>query len=325
MRNFFLTTILISFGYPLHGIAASFDCQKSTTPVERMICSDSEISKLDESVNDKYKAALLKATVPDSVRQKQRHWLKNRNSCNNSGCIKINYINRIDELTEREKELKEIRLKLAIPQYSKDNNYEFCTRLLDSVKNWKNVEVLSPVVTTDSLDDPLLRKQLGKCEPRIFTKTVQIEPRVWNEFDLDSMSESERDEWGMGFITRKGFRLYQANIDNDTKNSNELILYGAGTIQEGADAFDTSVDLTFFKVIDVQNCRTTNSAQVEDVINKANTFVGLLRFESKNYVFNARYYPMESLWGVNIQQWMYSENTKLSFFGGVCNFVAKDQ
>jgi uncharacterized protein len=305
--------------------AASFDCSKATTKVERIVCSDPELSKFDETINAKYKTVLLKTTEPDFVRHKQREWLKMRNSCQDAVCVRFKYRMRIDELTEREKELKDIRSRLGIPEYAKDKNPSFCTRLLDSVKNWNDVTEISPVVTTDSIDDSLLHKYLGQCDPHKFTKSVQIEGRIWDAYGLGSKSEEEREKHGISFITRKGYRLYQANVDNDPKNTTELILYGAGTIQQGADAFDTSVSLSEFKVIDTQNCRTTSSAQVSDVVNKTNSFVGLIQYENKIYVMNANYYWNQSLWGVDFKQWVYYPKTKITTFENVCSFSAKDQ
>jgi uncharacterized protein len=319
-----IVTFVIAF-IPLV-YAASFDCSKASTTVERMICADPEVSKLDEALNVKYKAQLLKSDKPDLMRQRQHYWLKARNSCKIIGCIKIYYYQRIAELTEREKELKDLRLKLEIPEYSKDKNPAFCTQLLDSLKRWKNITILTPIVTADSIDNPMLHKYFGKCDPHKFIKSVAIEPRVWNENNLDSLSEDERENYGIPFIMTRGFRLYRTNIDNDPSNHDELILYGAGVRHEWADDSDISVNLTNFNVIDTQRCQISNSAQVEDIVNEENrSFVGLMKFENKNYVFDAKYYYMESLWGVSIQQWTYSPKTKITYFTHVCNYRAKDK
>jgi hypothetical protein len=290
-----------------------------------MICTDPELSKLDEDLSVKYKAHLLKSAEPDLVRQKQRYWLEKRNSCKNIGCIKIRYYYRIAELTDREKELRDLRSKLEIPKYSKDKNAAFCTQLLESVKLWKDVTILEPIVTADTIDDPKLRKYLGKCNPHKFIRHVSIEARVWNEYNLDALSEDERENYGIHFIMTKGFQLYRTNIDNDPSNREELILYGAGTIQEGTDVSYPEINLTYFNVIDTERCRISASAQVEDIVNEENrSFVGLIKFENKSYVLDAEYSPMGSLWRIRIQQWAYSPKSKLTFFEGVCNYIARD-
>lgn len=326
MRYLFLIVTFVIAYVPL-AYAASFDCSKASTTVERMICANPELSKLDEDLNVRYKAELLKSTEPDLVRQKQRYWLKKRNSCKNIGCIKIRYYYRIAELTvaEREKDLKELRSRLEIPKHSKDENPTFCTRLLDSLKLWKDVTILAPIVTADTIDDPMLREYLGKCDPRKFIRHASIEPRVWNEYNLDALSEEQREDFGIHFIMTKGFRLYQTNIDNDPTDHEELILYGAGTIQEGTDVSYSEINLTDFNVIDTERCRISASAQVQDIVNITTSFVGIMKFENRSYVFDAKYYPMESLWGIRIQQWTYSPQSKLTFFEGVCNYIAKDK
>ncbi len=59
-----------------HARAASFDCTGSLTPVERVICQDPELSRLDEQLDRLYRAALLKAADPAAVRESQRAWLE---------------------------------------------------------------------------------------------------------------------------------------------------------------------------------------------------------------------------------------------------------
>ena len=76
--------------------AASFDCNKATTKVEMMICADAELSKLDEELNNKYVDVLSKNTSPDTIKAKQKEWLKERNRCGNVACVKSAYISRIE-------------------------------------------------------------------------------------------------------------------------------------------------------------------------------------------------------------------------------------
>lgn len=323
VRHSLAVLVLVCFCMSEHGHAASFDCSRASTNVERTICTDSELSHLDETLDTQYKKSLVGNATPDDVRREQRRWMVMRNSCKDFACIRAAYLKRISDLSIWDKELKEISARIEIPHYSKDRNTAFCSNLRDSLKSWNGVTVLVPFAVSDSVED--LQKHFDKCNPRKFTKSVSIEPRIWNANNLDSMTPEEREEYGISFVMRKGFRLYRTNIDNDSLNNNELILYGAGAAQDGADVSNTGVDLTWFNVIDTQNCRITASAQVEDVVNRPNTFVGLMRFENRSYVFNARYYPRESLYGVSIQQWQHNPKTKLSFFSDVCSYVAKDK
>ena len=58
--------------------AASFDCAKATQPAERLICSDSALSSLDEAMAAEYSRA--RAAVSENgrkqLRDNQRSWLK---------------------------------------------------------------------------------------------------------------------------------------------------------------------------------------------------------------------------------------------------------
>jgi len=78
--------------------AASFDCAKAASKVEKLICGDAELSKLDEELNAAYKTALQEKQQAASVRQTQKRWIDKRNACQNTECLKNAYLTRINEL-----------------------------------------------------------------------------------------------------------------------------------------------------------------------------------------------------------------------------------
>jgi uncharacterized protein YecT (DUF1311 family) len=83
------------------GDAASFDCKKATSKVEKIICSDDELSRLDESLNKRYLRALKRPAMKEQTIESQRQWLKNeRNACQDAECIKNAYQTRIKELRD---------------------------------------------------------------------------------------------------------------------------------------------------------------------------------------------------------------------------------
>ena len=73
--------LLLSVGTP--AMAASFDCQKASTPVERAICANPELSELDSTLGAHYSRAIAKLAPDqrDALRTGQRTWLKARNAC----------------------------------------------------------------------------------------------------------------------------------------------------------------------------------------------------------------------------------------------------
>ncbi|MDR1451791.1 MAG: lysozyme inhibitor LprI family protein [Helicobacteraceae bacterium] len=80
--------------------AASFDCQKTATEVEKLICSNEELSKLDVELEKVYKEFLDKTDDEsgERIKREQRAWLQGRDVCKDSACIKIFYTTRILKL-----------------------------------------------------------------------------------------------------------------------------------------------------------------------------------------------------------------------------------
>ena len=76
--------------------AASFDCAKAQTNVEKMICVDADLSKLDEDLAVAY-AAALKDKGNAGFRQTQKQWVAQRNSCTEVACVKDAYVKRVAE------------------------------------------------------------------------------------------------------------------------------------------------------------------------------------------------------------------------------------
>jgi uncharacterized protein len=93
LGTFFLLTIAGN----IH--AASFDCGEATSEVEKLICGDDELSKMDESLNKAYKNALDIPFAPDELKEEQRNWLTAvRNVCQDSACLKRVYEQRVKSM-----------------------------------------------------------------------------------------------------------------------------------------------------------------------------------------------------------------------------------
>jgi len=78
--------------------SASFDCTKASTKVERIICDNSEISKLDEELAASYKASLQNQSKAVQIKQTQRRWMSERNGCVDTECVRDAYRKRIGQL-----------------------------------------------------------------------------------------------------------------------------------------------------------------------------------------------------------------------------------
>jgi uncharacterized protein len=83
--------------------AASFDCSKASTFVEKTICGDTMLGKLDEALSDNYKMMLgsdIGEGAEQDLKATQKKWLKERNKCKDNNCLIEAYRNRVDEICE---------------------------------------------------------------------------------------------------------------------------------------------------------------------------------------------------------------------------------
>lgn len=79
--------------------AASFDCAKAQSRIEKAICADAEASDLDEYLGRYYSAARSAlGRAADCLRADQTQWLRTRNACNDAACLKKVYLERLAEL-----------------------------------------------------------------------------------------------------------------------------------------------------------------------------------------------------------------------------------
>lgn len=101
LKKVLATTIVFSGIAGISGLvqAASFDCAKAVTNIEKLICSDPAISQLDSDLGIAYKSAMVKAENKDALKQEQRVWLKTcLNTCKEVECLSEAYGKRIAEL-----------------------------------------------------------------------------------------------------------------------------------------------------------------------------------------------------------------------------------
>jgi uncharacterized protein len=80
---------------------ASFDCSKSKSTSEKLICGDALLSKLDDKLDTLYKRE--KASAPDPVafsKYSLQRWKDRETSCNDKACLIDWYEQRKNELTK---------------------------------------------------------------------------------------------------------------------------------------------------------------------------------------------------------------------------------
>lgn len=80
--------------------AASFDCKKAGTVVEKIICGDAELSRLDDELSELYKQLLDQNSNKHEVSIRQRKWLTEvRNAHEDTEYLRHAYRDRIDKFS----------------------------------------------------------------------------------------------------------------------------------------------------------------------------------------------------------------------------------
>ena len=82
-------SIILICSFPFGASPASFDCQKTQSKIEKLICADPDLSKLDERLNSAYQRVLSAVPNRSIVIQWQREWLKSEvQVCTELSCLK---------------------------------------------------------------------------------------------------------------------------------------------------------------------------------------------------------------------------------------------
>jgi uncharacterized protein len=96
----------VAFGLMLMAFnanAVSFDCNKASTPIEKAICSDPLLGKLDDALARNYTymmAANIGNGAKSDLRTTQKRWLVARNKCTNRTCLVDAYEQRVDAICD---------------------------------------------------------------------------------------------------------------------------------------------------------------------------------------------------------------------------------
>lgn len=122
--------------------AASFDCGKAASKVEKLICSDAAISKLDDELTAVYRSALQNKTQAESIRQTQKQWLTERNGCADLACVKQAYEARLHGLASNSESVKQEAASLpaqAKPEVSTQPHVDETTCIAPKI-DWRNYQ-----------------------------------------------------------------------------------------------------------------------------------------------------------------------------------------
>ena len=91
--------LLLVLFCPTVVIGASFDCKKATTRVENLICVNSDLSWLDDTLSETFALEVTRGEDAAQLRTAQKAWLAARNACTEVTCIQRHYERRIAQLS----------------------------------------------------------------------------------------------------------------------------------------------------------------------------------------------------------------------------------
>ncbi|WBS03025.1 lysozyme inhibitor LprI family protein [Pseudoduganella sp. SL102] len=96
MRRFVLIPATCLFLLCGTAAAASFDCARAASRLEKLICANPELSAQDETLNAAYRNALGRAADKAMLRRAQRNWLYSLDAgCADSLCVQDAFSERI--------------------------------------------------------------------------------------------------------------------------------------------------------------------------------------------------------------------------------------
>lgn len=95
-----ILTVMALGAFSFSSQAASFDCQKASTFVEKAVCQDPVLSALDEKLSSAFDFAMSNSSNPKALKKQEMNWLKTkRNVCQDNACLEKVYSQRIVELS----------------------------------------------------------------------------------------------------------------------------------------------------------------------------------------------------------------------------------
>jgi uncharacterized protein len=200
--------------------AASFDCKKASTPIERFICENPRLSELDSKLGKVYTDALQKAT-PEQKKQliaEQKHWLQfTRNICDTETCLKHAYWSRQAALetwfeprsplykkeSEKAEDIKRVLASAPLNKISHSDS-GFCKQIFSDLKQMNGIRFVDPIVQTQSYEDPALDPWKQNCRTMPpFHFSYQCERNVVPA-DADDVLDACKAAYGL-----PPFKLYE--------------------------------------------------------------------------------------------------------------------
>lgn len=168
--------------------AASFDCGKAKTKVEKLICSNATVSKLDREMQSVYQNDYKRTADPAGLKIEQRQWLKTRNACKDTTCLIRAYRTRMAELKAIQAEPKPCfrLLERKWPEVA-SGHYQVCVDFLKNLNSfceaaptseWRKSSFPHSLVMV-----PVYQKSALICEWKVNPAINMLALPLWEEID----------------------------------------------------------------------------------------------------------------------------------------------
>lgn len=158
--------------------AASFDCEKAASKVEKLVCGNAEVSDLDAKLARTYETILAKldADGRNSLINEQRRWLQqSRNRCQQATCLKHAYWERLARLEAyfraREPEMGEAERQQAVQAVLNSGTYkgitgpgtQVCGAILEDLKQMRDIRFVPPIAVAQTIEELSLGEWGKQC------------------------------------------------------------------------------------------------------------------------------------------------------------------
>lgn len=292
--------------------ATSFDCTKAATHVEKIICSNSEISELDNEVNVDYHKALDETNneLRTGLIKQQKHWLKfTRNRCIDELCLKHAYWSKLAELktfffvnnlnihgpsykkspyqNEAEKLAPIKQILASTKMYPGSNQPAFCQQIFDDLKQMKNISFVEAKVKTNSYEDEALDPWKQNCKSeQSLNLGYECDPKV------DPGPNAELDGSCYVIYGEQPFKVFE--IPAPEKNTQRYILYMGSAFGPMNIKFRgeySGGDVAGFHELDVKKCKlikhweAPKPSHFNSLIKHDNNYYTLSFYQSGNNYF----------------------------------------
>jgi uncharacterized protein len=311
---------LLALSLPVQ--AASFDCAKAATKVEKLICGDAELSKLDDELAASYKTALKDNAQADAIKQAQKRWLKKRDDCQDAQCLKIAYQSRRRELAsvsaqaevapnpaeskalnrifareaDKAEGIKRImtKEKFNISDIASSAGPDFCGTFLADFRQMQGIEFVEPVAVSKTYDDPIWNSYKSGCPDLGLFESYSCEARIAE--GLDTLPQDEREQAIKTYCRQsrctENFKLFRVDAKVDGGGGIEGVFYcererGPFNWPE-AKQLDTHGG---YQVVDTKRCQAKDGVPSHDSYSYSfnhalENYNGIIIYKGKHYIFD---------------------------------------